>query len=43
MGTTNEMHLFALHLVYIPLVNAALDELRCYDLSFVCSCGLFLP
>ena len=28
MDTTNEMHLFALHLVYIPLVNEALDELR---------------
>ena len=28
MDTTNEMHLFALHLVYIPLVNEALDKLR---------------
>lgn len=27
LDTTNELHLFALHLVYVPLINEALDEL----------------
>ena len=35
--TTNEVHLFALHLVYIPLINEALQELseawNCHSLS----------
>lgn len=26
LDTTNEVHLFALHLVYIPLINQALQE-----------------
>ena len=28
LGTTNEVHLFALHLIYVTLINEAVDELR---------------
>ena len=37
LDTTNEVHLFALHFVYVPLMNEALDELcnswNCHSLS----------
>lgn len=37
LDTTNEAHLFALHFIYVPLINEALDELRnswnCHSLS----------
>ena len=37
LDSTNEVHLFALHFIYVPLINEALDELRnswnCHSLS----------